>query len=57
MRFKELLKVIIATMKTSLDKSIQEIIRKMQACCKKPLGTIIIKNNTVHLKINTPNNC
>ena len=57
MRFKELLKVIIATMKTSLYKSIQEIIRKMQACCKKPLGKIIIKNNTVYLKINTPNNC
>lgn len=56
MRFKELLKVIIATMKISLYKSIQEIIRKMQACCKSR-KTIIIKNNTVYLKINTPNNC
>lgn len=44
-------------MKTSSYKLLQKIIRKMQACCKKPLGTIIVKNNTVYLKINIPNNC
>lgn len=43
MRFKYLLRIIIATIKTSLYNPLQEIIRKMQACCKKPLGTIIIK--------------
>lgn len=34
---------ITATLTASSQKPVQEISGELQACCKKPLGTIIVK--------------